>query len=451
MFTREDITKLMNTEAKALRGYTLLCKTSAPLWMPFFKPNQDESKFFTKVVGKTFTTAPESEDRPHTAVIAFDGEQWYLGCGGHFLDGQMPHDEAELLIAELAESEVEDREMRMAYNSSPKNTPCHHWRAWFSKQEICKHNQDLLARIGENDLKEIESHFYISNKKDTSESNEELIAARMQTYAFKRHLLFVGQKGSGKTHHIYEYLKENKLPHVFVGGNPDCEALTLKGNLLPYEKDGEKNFIWVDGPLTQAYRRAANGERVVLFIDELLRMDSTARSLLIPSLTTNIDNEYVLDTGRVIDVVDGVGKTECICAPRENLWVLGTTNIGADYDVGDIESALEDRFEIIDQNNDPEKIRRILSGIEAEKGYTGVADKLFSFYEMMVALRDSDVLGKLINLRHLAQSLTDCEKEDSLYDRLMDRMPKWVERDMSGQLVKEQEEAVVGALVRAGV
>lgn len=451
MFTKDEIIDLMNTKAMPLRNYTLLSKSSQPLWMPFFMPDREKENNHIKVVGKTITTAPDRDNRPHTAIIAFDGEQWYLGCGGLFLDGNMSSDEADLLVAELAESETEEKEMRMAYNSSQTNTPCHHWRAWFTKNEICKHNLDLLDRITETDLKDIETHYYISNKTETTENNEELIAARMNTYAFSRHLLFMGEKGSGKTHNIYAYLKEKKLPHIFVGGNTDTEATDLRGNLLPYEKNGEKNFIWVDGPLTQAFRRAANGEKVVLFIDELLRLSPSAKSLLVPSLTTDGDGHYVLDTGRVIDVVDGVGKTECIRAPREKLWVLGTTNVGAEYDVEDMESALEDRFELIYQNNDPEKIKRILSEIEAEKGFSGVADKLFTFYEMMVNLRNNEQLAKLINLRHLTQSLLDSEKEDDLYDRLMDRMPKWVERDMGGNPIKEQEEAVLGALVRAKV
>lgn len=451
MFTREEIIDLKNTAGRASRGYTLMSRTVDPVWMPFFKPNQDEDKHHIKVVGKTITTSPDTEERPHTAIIAFDGQQWYLGCGGHFIDGTLSTDEAELIIAELAETDTEEREMRQSFNSTMKNTPCHHWRAWFSKGEICKHNLDLLDRIDEKDLKEIETHFFLSNKTSSHESNEELIAARMNTYAFKRHLLFTGEKGSGKTHNIYAYMNEKKLPHVFVGGNADVEAIDLKGNLLPYEKDGNKNFIWVDGPLTQVFRRAASGEKVILFIDELLMISPSAKSLLIPSLTTDNDGCYVLDTGRVIDVIDGVGSTECLRAPSENLWVLATTNIGAEYDVGDMESALEDRFEIIEQNNDPEKIERILSEIEADKGFNGVADKLFSFYEMMVALKDNNRLAKLINLRHLTQSLKDCVKEDDLYDRLMDRMPKWVERDMSGKLLTAQLEDVEGALARAGV
>jgi len=451
MFTKEKILNMMETTAKALSSYTLISEIDKPLWMPFFKPNSDETKKYIKIVGKTFTIKPRNDERPHTAIIGYDGESWYLGCGGSFIEGSMSSDEAEMLIAELANSEVEEREMRIAYNSSAKNAPCHHWRAWFSKNTICKHNKDLLSRITEKDLEEIETHYFVSRKEKRNKNSEISIIKKMNVYAFKRHLLFMGEKGSGKTHNIYEYLKDKNLPHIFVGGNSDTEAADLRGNLLPYEKDGEKNFIWVDGPLTQAFRRAANGEKIVLFIDELLRLSPSAKSLLVPSLTTDSDGYYVLDTGRVINVIDGVGHTECIRAPRENLWVVGTTNIGAEYDVEEMESALEDRFEIIYQNNDPEKIKRILSEIEAQKGFKGVAEKLFNFYELMVTLRNNERLSKLINLRHLTHALLDCEKEGDLYDRLIDKMPKWVERDMNGYPLKDQEEAVLGALAKARI
>jgi MoxR-like ATPase len=204
--------------------------------------------------------------------------------------------------------------------------------------------------------------------------------------------------------------------------------------------------------LTQAFRRAAAGEKIILFIDELLRMSKSAQSLLVPALTTDIHGNYVLDTGRVIDVVDGVGKTECIKAPSQNLWVLATTNMGAEYGTPDMESALEDRFELIEKNNSLDKIIRILKEIAETKGFDDeVVSKMADFYEYMVALKEEGVLAKLINLRHLAQAIEDAISQDDLRDCLMDRVPKWVERDMGGRLLEEQINVIEKALKKAGI
>jgi len=161
---------------------------------------------------------------------------------------------------------------------------------------------------------------------------------------------------------------------------------------------------------------------------------------------------YVLDTGRVIGVEDGVGKTELIKAPSENLWVLGTTNMGAEYGTPDMESALEDRFELIEKNNDIEKIKRVLTEIAQEKSFDlSVVENLVDFYTSMVALKGEGILSKLINLRHLAQSLQDSKTEDDLYNCLMDRVPKWVERDMGGKLLDDQIEVIKKALRKADI
>jgi len=448
MFTREKLEEVI--EEGGANEYRSVFSIE-PTWMPLHLVSE-EFTGFKRVVGMAATMIGINNDkRIHNVSIGYDGESWYLSAGNTFLSGAIESHEKELVVAELAQSKEEEKEMDTFHCSLADEVASEHWRIWYSENRLVDEVSDfLVTHVTPKILDAIENKFHGQIKKD--ETEEELIAARMQLYAFKRHLLFIGEKGSGKTHDIYAYMKKEGLPHVFVGGNADVEAMDLKGNLLPYEKNGEKNFIWVDGPLTQAFRRAATGEKVVLFIDELLRMSKSAQSLLVPALTTDNDGNYVLDTGRVIDVVEGVGKTECIKAPSKNLWVLGTTNMGAEYGTPDMESALEDRFELIEKNNDIEKIRRVLTEITQDKSFdASVVDGLVNFYTSMVLLKEEGILAKLINLRHLAQSLQDSKSKNDLYDCLMDRVPKWVERDMGGKLLDEQIEVVKKALRKAGM
>ena len=454
MFTRDELEKKIK-ESKLEPAIHRAKECGEISYQPLHYVSKDFTGY-KKVSGKAYIANRIDDATKYIVHVGFDGQAWFVSVGNEYLEGRISQEDAELVIAQTASSQQEHNEMYAAYGITIKgeeDTPCthsSHWREWWSENKLSKEAKDVLAQLDDKKLDAIENHFYGQTKKE--ESEEEKIAARMNLYAFKRHLLFIGEKGSGKTHDIYAYMKDNSLDHVFVGGNADVEAMDLKGNLLPFEKNGEKNFIWVDGPLTQAFRRAAAGEKVILFIDELLRMSKSAQSLLVPALTTDIHGNYVLDTGRVIDVVDGVGKTECIKAPSQNLWVLATTNMGAEYGTPDMESALEDRFELIEKNNSLDKIIRVLKEIAETKGFGDeVVSQMTDFYESMVALKEEGVLAKLINLRHLAQSMEDAMSQDDLYDCLMDRMPKWVERDMGGKLLEDQIAVVEKALKKAGI
>lgn len=446
MFTREELIERMDV-VRTANGFEIAIPKSAATWMPFFMPSS--SGEYIRAAAKMLTIE-KGTDR-YTTTIAYDGQKWYVGCGNQFLEGSITQGEADIIVASLAESSLEEEEMRMLYNIYDRRAACDHWREWYSQGELCKHGVDALARFNVQDIKDIEKHYYGGNRQNNHLSTEEMVAARMEVYEFGRHLCFIGEKGAGKTFHIYEYLKHKGYDHVYVGGNANIESIDLLGKLLPYENNGEKNFIWVDGPMTQAFRRAANGEKIVLFIDEILRISPSGQSLMVPAFAEDIYGNYVLDTGRVINVEGGVGQTEVLRAPKENLWVLATTNIGAGYDIGDMESAFEDRFEFIEMNNDPEKIKRTLLKIEKSKGFSGVVEKLMNFYEKMQELKENGMVSKLINLRHLSQALQDTKTEDDLYDRLMDRAPKWVERDMGGKMIEDQVDAIKNALSHVGV
>jgi len=393
----------------------------------------------------------------HTAYVAFDGDEWHIGCDNRFLTGVYDASEAEMLAGAVAKNEEDKQKILKTYNMYEKDTKCHFWTAWNGKEETCKHVKDLFDDLSEYDLETLEGFLDAgfansTTATSTRSASTDLVATKLNQYSFKRNLLITGEKGGGKTRGVYNHLESTGLPHVFIGGDQDVEAIDLKGTLIPMEKNGNKQFVWVDGPLTEAFRRASNGEKIVLFIDELLRISPSGLSVLIPSLTLNHKNQYVLKTGRIIDIEDGVGKTETLYASRDNLWVIATTNIGAGYDVSTLDDALEDRFEYVEHNNDLENISTILTEIVAELGHdVEVTIKLLSFYKKMKKLSDAEELTKLINLRHLVQIAEDCSGTDDLYDVCLDRIPKWVERDMHGKLVKEQVQLVEKALAAAGI
>jgi len=452
MLTKKELKELIQKSKKS--GYApnkISWVNKNPKWTPLYYMKEAEGVTPVKTVAITAVITSADDSHINYVSVGFNGEKWFLTVGNPFISGDIPKDSH---IAFLCDNEKEKEDMEFLYSevmcTDERETSSDFWRKWYSEKKLNNIAKVFLHSIEEEQLDSIENYFYGQDRKE--ETEEGLIAARMELYSFKRHLLFIGEKGSGKTYDIYSFIEKHRFPHIFIGGNPDIEAIDLKGNLLPFEKNGEKNFIWIDGPLTQAFRRASQGEKIILFIDELLRMSRSAQSLLVPALTTDNQGNYVLDTGRVIDVINGVGKTEIIKAPVENLWVLATTNMGAEYNVPDMESALEDRFEIIEKNNDLEKIKKILTNIAKEKGYSlSIVDKMIQFYESMIRLKDEEIINKLINLRHLAQALEDTREEGDLYDRLCDRTPKWVERDIKGRLFNSQVETIKKALKKADI
>jgi DNA polymerase III delta prime subunit len=409
----------------------------------------------------TKTTQAYGKNNPHTAQVGFDGKNWYIGCGNSFLEAKISKKEANLAVKKVTNSSVEAVKLLNTWGSVPKNTGCHFWHTWNGKRNVCKHIDDLLADVSPQELLDLEEMMGLETAMATevteinSEDYTDPIAAKMQAYGLngrQRHLLLVGPKGNGKTKTIYDQIDRDGYDHVYLGGDADKEALDLVGTLLPIEKDGNKEFIWVDGPLSQAFRKAQSGVKTILFIDELLRMSGSALSSLVATLTTDNKGNYVLNTGRVINVVDGVGHTEILRAPRENLWVLATTNIGAGYDVTALDDALEDRFEIIDLENEFDKISAILLDVATDKGISAdIAVKLMSFYKKMEKLIESEKLEKVINLRHLVQIIEDCKTDKDLYECTLDRMPKWVARDTKGKLIKEQIKIVETAMEKSDI
>ena len=157
--------------------------------------------------------------------------------------------------------------------------------------------------------------------------------------------LLCGPTGTGKT----EMGKRVALGARLVGikGRPGLEDRDMIGFISP-TAEGPR---WVDGPLARAWRLAQNGERTVLLVDELLRLDAYHRNVLIGGLDDVSAEE--LRVMLSVDVPDGryytlelPGAGEVLYAPTSLLSVICTTNVGASYtQSGEIDPALLRRFQ----------------------------------------------------------------------------------------------------------
>lgn len=272
---------------------------------------------------------------------------------------------------------------------------------------------------------------------------------KLTHYAFRKHLLIQGEKGGGKTYMVDKLIKDNKYAVEFVGGHEAIEAIDFLGY---YIKTETGSLVWKDGGLTSAFRRAKNGEKVVLFIDEMLRIPKRELNILVAALTPDSDGNFNLRTSRAVDVTvgadgDGIANEEVISIQSSSLWAIGTTNAGAGYSVDTIDEALADRFRTIIKTVDEKEIKAIVGGYVKDKGYSSsVVTKLLTFYKQYHDMKKSGELTKVLNVRHLVEVVTLSDTEDQIIEMLMDLIPTITTSDVHG-MPNESQSAVIEALL----
>jgi nitric oxide reductase NorQ protein len=145
--------------------------------------------------------------------------------------------------------------------------------------------------------------------------------------------LLVGPTGVGKTYAVKQAVLAECARLVVVKGRPGLDDRQLYGGIYPTEE----HYRWIDGPLAKAWRAAHAGERVVLVIDELARLDPYHLAALIGALDPVTGTE-VQSMHISIDVdeqqwyyVLSLPNGDDLVAPCPHLSVLATTNLGSDY------------------------------------------------------------------------------------------------------------------------
>ncbi len=252
----------------------------------------------------------------------------------------------------------------------------------------------------------------------------------IQRYAFKEHILITGPSGSSKTYSVDKYITDNKYEKEFIAGHEAIESIDLLGYSIRHT-DG--SFVWLDGPLTSAFRKAKIGKSV-LFLDELLRIPAKELNILIGALTPNSSNEYVLRTNRLTGLENGIGTSETITVPKDNLWVIGTTNMGSNYDVNEMDLALNDRFMITDVSIRQEVVDNIITTSDVNTLGEVVRNRLSKLFGLVNKLVQAKELSYPLNIRHITKALRLASKKEEVGMYLKDLAPQVVSRTTEGVL-----------------
>ena len=249
-------------------------------------------------------------------------------------------------------------------------------------------------------------------------------------YAFKIPLMFEGDRGSGKTYDVREFAKNECLPYFEMAGHESIEAIDFLGHHV----QSPHGIVWKDGRLSQAFRSASKGSRSALLIDEMLRIPQRHLSVLLSALAADSAGNYRLQTGRMLDVVDGIGVEEELVVPAKLLAVFATTNIGPEFAVDNLDPSVAERFVIVRKDTDKKILLEILTKHCELRNFSSlIALKLADFFDRTERMVQTSVLNRHATTRTLSRAIEHADDEDDVKNLLRDQALLWVDRNASGR------------------
>ncbi len=382
----------------------------------------------------------------YVAVLSYCSGHYILKCGDSYLEGNMTQETSKKLLNNALNKSLQKPESHFSkkiidsFSLTPRSSACNfNQKNYKNVAPLCEHIAQFLKDLPDNVLDELFLQYQERKKTTSSSTVSNELLDKFNRYAFKKHILLEGDKGSGKTYHATSWSEGKNVSKVFIGGHEQFESIDFLGHYIQ-QKSGA--LVWKDGALSEAFRKAKSGQKTLLIIDEILRIPKRELNILISSLSP-IKKHYVLRTGRAVDVQDDIAMEEVIHAPVENLWIIGTTNIGAGYAVEEMDEALMDRFKPIRKDTSEDELRFILTMSAKAKSFPyRHVEKLMNFYGKMKRLHDTEILSKIVNIRHLNEAIELAENETEIQEIIHDSILLWVQRDYHGYPDKEQIEAI---------
>ena len=441
--TRVEIAKLIKESSAGVKKFMFVSSgyVDSPFISKFATLNKHE---YNAAYYSVYSLAANPAIH-YVSVLSLYKDTYTLKCGDAYLEGTLSDGTLKNLINVTLEKAQSTNKslpslLQANYNTAPRSSACTFNQKNYEQVDfLCEHISNFLANLP----KDVLSKLYTNYHKTLYGINDGKVSPELQMkfkrYAFKKHILLEGDKGSGKTYTATSWVKENNFTQIFIGGHEQFESIDFLGHYIQ-QKSGE--LVWKDGALSEAYRKAALGKKVVVIIDEILRIPKRELNLLISALSP-IDGSYTLRTGRAESSQNGIAKEEVLLAPAQNLWVIGTTNVGAAYAVESMDEALSDRFKPIRKDTTEEELRKILLSTVQKRNFSNEhVEKLMQFYIKMKRLYTTNILTKIVNIRQLCEAIEIATHQNEIKEIIKDSLLLWVERDLDGRPNSEQVLAV---------
>lgn len=269
----------------------------------------------------------------------------------------------------------------------------------------------------------------------------------------KQNVRLCGPAGSAKTHRAREFANEAGFDHVIeVHCMSDMEPRDLIAGPTPGEQtDGGFRAPFVDGKLAKAQRLAAKGETVCIILDELGNMPKSAKQAFQSWLSpfgARGSEMCKLITGRAIEAMDADGNLlkrgdkgyhepyiEEIDAPFKNITIIGTQNVGAEYDCPEDSPAIIARLMAYHVETDAKLVRTVCEPIMTKEfGWSGANAKhvskcLQSLLKGTINAKDKSLLSREISLREYLVVLSKISHVSDNLEAIMTNLMETLKSD----------------------
>ncbi len=449
--TRKELLILQTTSSSILADYKLiqkgyLCEPFVSKYLGIDK--QELTSSYYEVY------SPRTNDKVYfLTVLSYYNNEYILKCSDPYIEGQLTIETMNKLIenalhkTDQKNNSVLSTLLKDGFNVAPRSTACNFNQKNFTRvSPLCVHLSFFLDKLPDTVIDTVYQNYNSAKSPSPdSDSSSHSIGARFKRYSFKKHLLLEGDKGSGKTHFTTSWARKKNIKTLFIGGHEQFESMDFLGHFIQ-RRDG--SLLWKDGALSEAFRLAGSGIKTLLIIDEMLRIPKRELNLLVSALSP-IGGKYLLRSGRAVDEKDDIAVEEVLSAPVENLWIIGTSNVGEDYAVESIDEALIDRFKPIRKETQDSEIESILIKETLAKSFsTQSVEYLMLFYKKMKHMKKTKLITKLVNLRHLKEAIEFSDRESDVKTIIEDSVLLFVERDADGRPNSEQVDTVQ-SIIRA--
>lgn len=299
--------------------------------------------------------------------IKADGNpEWTIYCGDHQVQGARPS-EGKILAAELRKEGKVSNKLANALEASewvskvPAMAACGFFRMQARSGKYCSHTQAALNNLPAPELEEMAEELkgWLAGKDTKGPVSLGTLSPEEETFydaAFIQHVLLAGERGSGKSYLARQAADKYDAVYLEMQMHPSMEAWEFRA----HDRAWNGKVYTVMGKLAEAVYWIQQGKRVVLCMDEFLNMNPLYTTAINTPLTLTANDTYIIETGRIIDMGDGVGRIETVEVPADMFWVVATSNIGARYGLDKMAPSVRARFQIILMNTNPERTKTIL-------------------------------------------------------------------------------------------
>lgn len=403
---------------------------------------------------RVFDAHPRDSSRAskHAVIVAYHKKsadaspEFWIWCGDSFCEGRLPAGDGDSRIAAAiqnasthfphADPVLLRYRLSSGYGCVCKSTGCNFWRAR-AKGDYCKHTKAVMTQIDSSTLDALESGWKALMQPDAGNpvACDDAAAAVMRS-AFSAPVLMLGPPAAGKTHIARTMADDAALHYIEYGCHAGTEPADLLGCVAPFGRE----WTWKDGPVTEAFRRASRGERVVLCLDELLRVNGRYLTPLLTALS-EFRGSYTLRTGRILSSCDGIGQEEIIKARADLLSVIATTNIGGEFDIDGLDPALRSRFKLVFVGGSGGAMKAALTEAIEARGWPATAvDQLLSLQKQTQRASLSGLISRQLDLRALKRCIQAVASFTEMAAAVWEERLQCVGLDAEGAPIAEEAE-----------